>query len=895
MFDKQVLCNTNTVRNAGGRWNSSRALNSGVPRPKPVAVLLLALVLSMALPCLAAPKAKKDTGAVAQAEQSANSYLVKVSRFSVTGGDKPGDTATLNMTIETSGSGAKDIPWSFSNGSEVIASGIEHSVGAGKSIDVSATYRLPSTEGVVRLQGSIDPKNTLVESDAERANNVSKVVEKTLNNPVQASAATASTSKRNTAAISAASSSHASPDTSSALPLPEPVNATRSSGVSAVGNASVKKDSAAYAQPQPTSVNANTLAGIATLGNSVAATSGTVGPARLDPGKSVSVATTMPTGPLSTSGIKAVSGPGTSGTVGPARLDPGKSVSVATAMPNGPLSTSGIKAALGPGTDSVKADIKQNVVTSLSLDANVFRGSSVQGTITLQSPARVMGLTVNLSSSSPAIGVPASVTVAPGSTSASFTAVAPAQGEPGSVTVSAVVPGPGAVAKQATIAVWGVEQVQSLSLGACRVTSSGTTGAAPSSVNQMRNPRQGDTCRVISSLETGNPGLVRVNLSSTNASLSVPTNFTFSPSGRVAPSEFTFVVPQNATPGPVTFTATADRPGGIAKQLTVTIEAAAARQVSGLLIPLAETEPGGVLAGEVRLDGVAAAGGINVTLTSSSSSVSVPVSLTIPAGASSAAFSARVAANAAEGNVILSATRTGAGNPFVSQTRRIRNVQVKYFGFGAAGALQQQPLFVWQQNQVHVELDGVPISDVTLNLSSSNASIQVPTNITIPAGQTGGNFIATVSPAQSAGTVTLTAVRSGAAGNRTAQGLFQIVPAGSLHLADTSLDFVRQSSDYQRADVQYSKLSTQATIVLAAPAPPGGVRMNITADHAADEGLSMPASVVVPAGQTSAAFTVTLSDWRPSSRPSGTYSSVTIRAASTDGYSASANLGISWH
>jgi hypothetical protein len=286
------------------------------------------------------------------------------------------------------------------------------------------------------------------------------------------------------------------------------------------------------------------------------------------------------------------------------------------------------------------------------------------------------------------------------------------------------------------------------------------------------------------------------------------------------------------------------------------------------------------LAGEVRLDGVAAAGGINVTLTSSSSSVSVPVSLTIPAGASSAAFSARVAANAAEGNVILSATRTGAGNPFVSQTRRIRNVQVKYFGFGAAGALQQ-PLFVWQQNQVHVELDGVPISDVTLNLSSSNASIQVPTNITIPAGQTSGNFIATVSPAQSAGTVTLAAVRSGAAGNRTAQALFQIVPAGSLHLANTTLFFYFSDT-----------ASTQATITLAAPAPPGGVRVNITADHAAYEGLSMPASVVVPAGQTSAAFTITLNNFSSGAR---TFSSVTISAASTDGFSASANLGISWN
>jgi uncharacterized protein (TIGR03437 family) len=64
-------------------------------------------------------------------------------------------------------------------------------------------------------------------------------------------------------------------------------------------------------------------------------------------------------------------------------------------------------------------------------------GSSIQGTVTLSSPAPAAGATVTLSSSSAAATVPASVTVAGGSTTASFTIMAGTVASAAMVTITA--------------------------------------------------------------------------------------------------------------------------------------------------------------------------------------------------------------------------------------------------------------------------------------------------------------------------------------------------------------------------------------------------------------------------------------------------------------------------
>jgi hypothetical protein len=259
--------------------------------PRSGRLLLLALALSIALPSLAGTKAKKEVDPPPPTEQAtkqsalatAATYLVKVSRFTVSSSVKPGDTVTLSMLVETSGNGAKDIPWTFSNGATAIANGIERAVPAGKTIEVTATYGLPSAGGMIRLQGTIDPKNTLGEPDTERANNVSQVVEKTLSNPLPIAAAnTGKLVGASTAAISPAKS-----DTVAVTTIqPAPVASNTSKNVSVTGTAGTpaKNDPAAVTTVQPAPVPGNTTKNISVTGTTATPTkNGTVAVATTQP------------------------------------------------------------------------------------------------------------------------------------------------------------------------------------------------------------------------------------------------------------------------------------------------------------------------------------------------------------------------------------------------------------------------------------------------------------------------------------------------------------------------------------------------------------------------------------------------------------------------------------
>jgi hypothetical protein len=87
---------------------------------------------------------------------------------------------------------------------------------------------------------------------------------------------------------------------------------------------------------------------------------------------------------------------------------------------------------------------------------------------------------------------------------------------------------------------------------------------------------------------------------------------------------------------------------------------------------------------------------------------------------------------------------------------------------------------------------------------------------------------------------------------------------------------------------------------LAGGAPSGGLTLNIQTDPATVVGLSLPNTVFIPAGQTSAYFYMILGMQRPASRPAGTSDVVRIYTSrsnsSTDTrYTAMAELRINWH
>lgn len=99
-------------------------------------------------------------------------FRVKAKSFEVTGGSKPGDTATLKLTIETAGGGTKSVPWTIYRDNDVVLkSDTKAGVAGGTTFEVSTTWA--ATAGSHVFYGEVDPQNTLNEPSSERGNNMS--------------------------------------------------------------------------------------------------------------------------------------------------------------------------------------------------------------------------------------------------------------------------------------------------------------------------------------------------------------------------------------------------------------------------------------------------------------------------------------------------------------------------------------------------------------------------------------------------------------------------------------------------------------------------------------------------------------------------------------------------
>jgi hypothetical protein len=133
-------------------------------------------------------------------------------------------------------------------------------------------------------------------------------------------------------------------------------------------------------------------------------------------------------------------------------------------IPNGMTSSHGYLDVISPGTATLSAQLGSGptrqvqvearnpshvpALVSVTVPASLKAGATGQGAVQLDCQAQPGGALVSLSSSNPAVaGVPASVTVAAGARSATFTVTA---GAPGSATIAA---GYGGVDKQDTITV----------------------------------------------------------------------------------------------------------------------------------------------------------------------------------------------------------------------------------------------------------------------------------------------------------------------------------------------------------------------------------------------------------------------------------------------------------
>jgi len=337
-------------------------------------------------------------------------------------------------------------------------------------------------------------------------------------------------------------------------------------------------------------------------------------------------------------------------------------------------------------------------------------------------------------------------------------------------------------------------------------------------------------------------GGAQVALSSSNTTAArVPASVTIAAGATSA----AFTVATSAVSASTAVTISAAYAGATrSASLTVTPAAPPAPTLASLALNPTSVTGGNSSTGAVTLSGPAPAGGAQVALSSSNTTVArVPASVTVAAGATSATFTVSTSAVSASTTVTISGSYGGAS--------RSASLTVNPAPPPAPtlASLTLSPTSVTGGNSSAgtVTLSGpAPAGGAQVALSSSNTLVaRVPSSVTITAGASSATFTVSTSPVVASTTVTI----SGSYGGAIRSASLSVNPAPlpiptltSLTLSPTSVIGGLQSS--------------RGTVFLSAPAPAGGVQVSLSSSNGA---ASVPGSVFIPAGASSASFTVNTS------------------------------------
>jgi len=255
---------------------------------------------------------------------------------------------------------------------------------------------------------------------------------------------------------------------------------------------------------------------------------------------------------------------------------------------------------------------------------------------------------------------------------------------------------------------------------------------------------------------------------------------------------------------------------------------ARAAVVSVIFAP--DTVVGGVPSvGTLTLDGPAPAGGVAITLASSIASVVVPSSISVPAGQTSVTFSAVTSTVTDQVLVIITATVGGAAK---TGSLTVNPVNL------ASVAANPPAVLNGATSVLTISLNGpAPKGGLKIPITSTAREAPVPTTVTIPAGQQAVtiNIVtkAVASPVVSTITASLGYVET--------MATLTVNPNGpaSVTLNPPSVN---------------GKLPSVGTVNLYGPAIAGGMTINLSCSSRA---ASIPATVKIVEGQTSATFPIT--------------------------------------
>jgi len=324
-------------------------------------------------------------------------------------------------------------------------------------------------------------------------------------------------------------------------------------------------------------------------------------------------------------------------------------------------------------------------------------------------------------------------------------------------------------------------------------------------------------------------GGVSVSLASNNAAVTVPASVLVAAGN----SSATFTVTTGSVASTVSATLTASY-SGVSQTAGLTVTPATAVALSSIAVVPASVTGGTSASGTVTLTSAAPAGGVSVSLSSNSAAATVPSSVSVAAGSTTASFTVSTTAVTSSTSASLTATYNGVNKSAPLTVTPATSVVL------SSVSLNPSSVASYAASTGTVSLSGAaPAGGLVVSLSSSNSAAAVPASVTVTAGNTSATFaIATVSvPATT--TVTITATSNGVSKTAT----LTVTPAAAVALSSVSVN---------PTSVVNQNTAT-GTVTISAPAPAGGI---VVALWTTGTVAYVPESVTIPAGSSTASFTI---------------------------------------
>jgi len=297
--------------------------------------------------------------------------------------------------------------------------------------------------------------------------------------------------------------------------------------------------------------------------------------------------------------------------------------------------------------------------------------------------------------------------------------------------------------------------------------------------------------------------------------------------GTHAWSQFPFTVGQVTTPTVVTLSATLN---GVTASNQFTLRPPTLNDDT--LQTTVRATGGATMTGWVDLEGggLAGSGGFRVNLSTDSPAAAVPASVTIPAGVHSASFPIQTSAVTTTTVATISANANGLTTSW----------KITLTPGPAPTSLLVRPMSTTNGSQGVVTAAEGSGQDQLIQVESSDPALAaVPDTVTVSAGSGIGFFNITTAPVSAPTAVTISATGGGVTLSHLLT-LYPTLPAlSSLSVSPTSVT---------------AGGSATGTVRLASAAPPNGVAINLASNQ--PNSASVPLSVTVPSGATSATFAV---------------------------------------